>query len=136
MNLEDLLDLPLVYLKETLNTFKEIRRFTCESKRNPSEAPYIDSVIFEIRSIIDFMGIDEDKFIYQCDSSTSTFFMGSLNVSNINHTCFNNFELTDSFSHCKSFSKSSFASSNYSDFSTEESLSNLDQYLSAFSLLF
>ena len=126
----------MVYLNETLSTFKKIRRFTCESKRNPSEAHYIDSVIFEIRSIIDLMGIVEDKFIYDFDSTNSTFFIGSLIVSNINHTCFNNFELTNSFSHCKSFSKSSFVSSNHSDLSTEESLSNLDEYLSTFSLLF
>ena len=47
LKLDSLLDLPIVYLNETLNIFKEIRSFTFESKRSPSEAPHIDSVIFE-----------------------------------------------------------------------------------------
>ena len=52
LTLSNLIDLPLIHINETLNCFKQIRRFTCESKRNPSEAPHIDSVIFELRKIL------------------------------------------------------------------------------------
>ena len=52
LTLEHLLDLPLVHMQQTLEIFKQIRRFTYESKRNPSEAPHIDSVIFELKKIL------------------------------------------------------------------------------------
>jgi hypothetical protein len=52
LTLANLLDAPMRHMQQTLNTFKQIRRFTCESKRNPSEAPHIDSVIAELKKIL------------------------------------------------------------------------------------
>ena len=69
LNLDDLLDLPLIYLNETLNIFKEIRHFTCESKRNPSEAPHIDSVILELRGFLSYLENMHDSDINLIKSS-------------------------------------------------------------------
>ena len=52
LNLNNLLDLPIIYLNEVLNIFKQIRMHTTESRKNPSEAPHIDSVIFQLRNIL------------------------------------------------------------------------------------
>ena len=121
LNLDDLLDLPLIYLNETLNIFKEIRHFTCESKRNPSEAPHIDSVILELRSIIELLEMDEHIFFYENNVSSSTLSMRSFVFANKNNTCSNNFELTNLLFQSRTFSNSSLTSSNHSDISTEES---------------
>ena len=52
LTLQRALDLPIVHVKRTLEIFKQIRAFTLESRRNPAEAPHIDSVIFELRAVL------------------------------------------------------------------------------------
>ena len=52
LTLGNLIDLPLIHMHDTLAYFKQIRRCTGESRRSPSEAPHIDSVIFELRKIL------------------------------------------------------------------------------------
>lgn len=52
LSLERALDLPVTHVQRTLEIFKRIRGFTLESRRNPTEAPHIDSVIFELRAIL------------------------------------------------------------------------------------
>lgn len=52
LTLECALDLPVTHVQRTLEIFKRIRGFTLESRRNPAEAPHIDSVIFELRSVL------------------------------------------------------------------------------------
>lgn len=52
LTLERALDLPVSHVQRTLDIFKRIRGFTHESRRNPTEAPHIDSVIFELRSVL------------------------------------------------------------------------------------
>lgn len=69
MTLSNMMDLPLIHISQTLNYFKQIRRFTCESKRNPSEAPHIDSVIFELRKIINHSAINVESLEYEVFNS-------------------------------------------------------------------
>ena len=60
MTLSAFLDMPIVQIQKTLELFKQIRKFTPESKRNPSEAPHIDSVIFELRRILSNLNTDDN----------------------------------------------------------------------------
>ena len=135
LNLDDLLDLPLVYLNETLSAFKEIRRFTCESKRNPTETSHIDSVIVELRTILAHSEETEVNLFYENDISiTTTLLMGSCITLNTNNTRFYDNEFTESLYQSKTFqSKSSLTSSSHSEHSTEETS---DQFSSLNSLLF
>jgi hypothetical protein len=50
--LERFLDLPIMHIHATLDIFKRIRCYTIESRRNPTEAPHIDSVILELKHIL------------------------------------------------------------------------------------
>lgn len=52
LSLERSIDLPVAHVQRTLDIFKRIRAYTLESRRNPAEAPHIDSVIFELRAVL------------------------------------------------------------------------------------
>ena len=82
LTLANLLDLPVVHLRQTLEVFVQIRKMTGESKRNPSEAPRIDSVIGELRKLLLSLSSDETMqsvgpvgFDSREDLTSTTFFM-------------------------------------------------------------
>lgn len=89
LTLANLLDAPVRHMQQTLSTFKQIRRFTCESKRSPSEAPHIDSVIVELKKILVNLERDQvttsktscmsetykNKSVSTASSEYTTFFM-------------------------------------------------------------
>lgn len=82
LTLANLLDLPVVHLRQTLEVFVQIRKMTVESKRNPSEAPRIDSVIGELRKLLLNLSSDETMqsvgpvgFDSREDLTSTTFFM-------------------------------------------------------------
>lgn len=91
LTLSNLLDLPVVHMHKTLEIFKQIRKYTFESKRNPSEAPHIDSVMLELRKILANLDIDVNQISYECyeselDEESTTFFMQESEISSINST--------------------------------------------------
>lgn len=114
LTLSNLIDLPLIHIYDTLAYFKQIRRFTVESKRNPAEAPHIDSVIFELRKILNnskmsveelqqenFVECDEDESesyedtcFGQEDFSTNSLFM-STTINDVTLTCIDSMQSND-----------------------------------------
>ena len=76
LTVDNLLDLPIRYLKKTLNTFKEIKHFTVVSKRNINEI-HIDSVIFDLGNILSSLEDVKSEF--------ST-------IINESHSCFNDYD--------------------------------------------
>jgi hypothetical protein len=66
LTLANLIDLPLVHMQKTMDLFKQIRVYTHESKRSPSEAPHIDSVIAELRKILNSVGLNVNKLKPVC----------------------------------------------------------------------
>ena len=79
LTLANLLDLPVVHMQQTLAIFKQIRRFTAESK---SETPHIDSVVGELKQIL---ASQEPVVSYtrSVDNSTvesTTFFMSESTI--------------------------------------------------------
>lgn len=68
LTLERSLDLPVVHVQRTLEIFKRIRGFTLESRRQPAEAPHIDSVILELRAVLANLtpinAVSQVRFIY------------------------------------------------------------------------
>lgn len=134
-----MLDLPLVYLNETLVTFKEIRRFTCESKRNPSEAPHIDSVILDLRTILSQLGnVSETELTKSInhtlesvgDYTLSTLFTDTLTSDT---TCFyGDYDLTKSRA---AVTRSSLSLSDLSEYSDESTLAHFHHHFSTNSLI-
>ena len=78
LTLQRALDLPIVHVKRTLEIFKQIRAFTLESRRNPAEAPHIDSVIFELRAVLANLQVSSNieavnkKAIFDDDDTMTT----------------------------------------------------------------
>ncbi|CAF0872471.1 unnamed protein product [Brachionus calyciflorus] len=66
LTLANLIDLPIVHMQKTMDLFKQIRMYTIESKRNPSEAPHIDSVIVELKKILNLINSNELKLNQVC----------------------------------------------------------------------
>lgn len=77
LSLQRSLDLPIVHIQRTLDIFKQIRGFTLESRRNPAEAPHIDSVIFELRNVLSNLAapntkISNDVAAFEDDDSVTS----------------------------------------------------------------
>ncbi len=131
MTINNLINLPLIHITKTLNYFKQIRRLTCESKRNPSEAPHIDSVIFELKKILtnssvsieslkpeSFISFDEDELescedTFYCDQNLSNSMFMSTTINEVTMTVIDS--ISDNY--ICSFKKSS---SSYSDESSQD----------------
>ena len=93
LTLDNLLDLPIRYLYETLNVFKEIKQFTIiESKSKTIELSHFDSITFDLCNILSNLedkestllsNIDESKsyfYDYDDDYTSSTFFSSVTNT--------------------------------------------------------
>ena len=62
LTLANLIDLPIVHMQKTMDLFKQIKMYTMDSKPSPSEAPHIDSVIVELKKILNIIDSNEIKF--------------------------------------------------------------------------
>ena len=49
-------------MQKTMDLFKQIKMYTMDSKPSPSEAPHIDSVIVELKKILNIIDSNEIKF--------------------------------------------------------------------------
>jgi hypothetical protein len=97
LKLSQMIESPITHIKNTLAIFKEIRKYTPESRRNPTEAPHIDSIIFELKNLLQSLneedikkrndfGMDYDEEYEMDTTSTTTFCMASSIISSINQT--------------------------------------------------
>jgi hypothetical protein len=99
LTLANLLDAPVRHMQQTLSTFKQIRRFTCESKRSPSEAPHIDSVIVELKKIL--ANLERDQLTSKTSCISETYKNKSVSTASSEYTTFFMTESTI-FSSCSS----------------------------------
>lgn len=143
LKLSQMIVSPITHIKNTLSIFKEIRKYTPESRRNPTEAPHIDSIIFELKNLLQSLNDEDTKNIcnfgmdyydeYEMDTtSTTTFCMASSILSSINETSI--FSTTTSkyeISSCCSSTSSTSTLPNIDDqtnFDTFYSLSSIKNY--------
>ena len=63
MTLDSLIDTPIIHLQQMLELFQNIRRFTFETKRSPSEAPHIDAVIVDLRKILSNVKPSDEELV-------------------------------------------------------------------------
>ncbi len=61
LTLSNLIDMPLMHIKETLDCFKTIKKFTTEINQNSPDTPHIDTVITDLRKILSHATLMEDS---------------------------------------------------------------------------